>query len=110
MYYSEIKRKFADDYRNVIDGAVAAYPQSAQEIERAWAIFNDAAIAEPCELTFPHYTPSDQGDFVLVSQEANVTTGNHHSLRLFERDDFTGPTAGYHFKQLLVNDSVVWEE
>jgi hypothetical protein len=31
-------------------------------------------------------------------------------LRFFERDDFTGPTAGYHFKQLLVNGKVVWED
>ena len=58
MYYWEINRRFADDYGRVIDGVVAAYPQSAQEIERAWAILNDRAVAEPCELTFPHYTPS----------------------------------------------------
>jgi hypothetical protein len=93
----------------VIDGVVAAYPQSAQEIERAWAIFNDIAIAEPCELTFPHYTPSHEGDFVMVTQ-IGTTSGNRQSLRFLERDDFTGPTAGYHFKQLLINDSVVWEE
>jgi hypothetical protein len=109
MYYWEINRKFADDYRNVIDGVVAAYPPSAQEIERAWAIFNDVPIAEPCELAFPHYTPSHEGDFVMVSQSA-TTSGNLQTLSFLERDDFTGPTAGYHFKQLLVNDSVVWEE
>src|SRR5580765_902854 len=62
MYYWEINRKFADDYRNVIDGVVAAYPQRAEEIEHDWAIFNDVALAEPCELTFPHYTPSQEGD------------------------------------------------
>jgi len=109
MYYWEINRKFADDYRTVIDGVVAAYPQSVEQIEHAWAIFNDVAIAEPCELTFPHYTPSHQGDFVMVSQSASLS-GNRQSLTFLERDDFTGPTAGYHFKQLLVNDSVVWEE
>lgn len=109
MYYWEINRKFAEDYRNVIDGVVAAYPQSAQEIERAWAIFNDAATAEPCELAFPHYTPSHEGDFVIVSQSATASR-NRQRLRFVERDDFTGPTAGYHFKQLLINDSVVWEE
>jgi hypothetical protein len=109
MYYWEINRKFADDYGSVIDGVVAAYPQSAQEIERAWAIFNDRPIAEPCELTFPHYTPSHEGDFVSVSQIA-IAGGSPQILTFLEHDDFTGPTAGYHFKQLLVNDSVVWEE
>jgi hypothetical protein len=110
MYYWEINRKFADDYRNIIDGVVAAYPQSTQEIERAWAILNGAPIAEPRELTFPHYTPSHEGDFVMASQTASVSSANHQSLQFSERDDFTGPTAGYHFKQLLVNNSVAWEE
>lgn len=110
MYYWEINRKFADDYGNVIDGVVAAYPQSAEEIERVSAILNDVAIAEPCELAFPHYTPSHDGDFVMVSQSATVSSGDRQTLQFLERDDFTGPTAGYHFKQLLVNDSVVWEE
>jgi len=41
MYYWEINRKFADDYRNVVDGIVAAYPQSAEEIERVWARKSD---------------------------------------------------------------------
>src|SRR5215510_5463581 len=104
MYYWEINRKFADDYRDVIDGVVAAYPQSAEEIERAWAIFNDIAIAEPCELTFPHYTPSHEGDFVMVSQSASLS-GNRRSLTFLERDDFNGPNAGYHFNQLLINGS-----
>jgi hypothetical protein len=109
MYYSEINRKFAEDYRSVIDGVVAAYPPSAAEIERAWAIFNDLAIAEPCELSFPHYTPSHEGDFVMVSQLATAS-GARQTLSFLERDDFTGPTAGYHFKQLLVNGAVAWEE
>lgn len=110
MYYPEINRKFVDDYRDVIDGVVAAYPQSASEIERAWAIFNDVPTAEPCELAFPHYTPSHEGDFVLVSQLATVLPGERPRLRFLESDDFTGPTSGYHFKQLLVDDAVVWEE
>jgi hypothetical protein len=109
MYYWEINRKFADEYRSVIDGVVAAYPQSAQEIERAWAIFNDRSVADPCELTFPHYTPSHEGDFVSVSQTA-ISDGPQQTVAFLEHDDFTGPTAGYHFKQLLINDSVVWEE
>jgi hypothetical protein len=109
MYYWEINRKFADDYRNAIDGVVAAYPQSAEEIEHAWAILNDIPTAEPCEMTFPHYTPSHDGDFVMVTQSATAS-GNRQSLTFLERDDFTGPTAGYHFKQLQINDSVAWEE
>jgi len=46
----------------------------------------------------------------MVSESARVSPGGHHRLRFLERDDFTGPTAGYHFKQLLVNSNIVWEE
>ena len=109
MYYGELNRRFVDDYRKVIDGVVAAYPQGRDEIEHAWAILNDAAMAPPGELSFPHYTASQPGDFVMVSQEVHLLPGAH-SLRFRERDDYDGHTAGYHFKQLLVNGKVLWEE
>jgi len=44
-----------------------------------------------------------------VSQTA-TPAGARQNLTFLERDDLTGPTAGYHFKQLLINDLVVWEE
>jgi hypothetical protein len=37
-----------------------------------------------------------------------VSSGRQR-FRFRERDDFTAGTSGYHFKQLLVNDTVVWE-
>ncbi len=46
----------------------------------------------------------------MASQLARVLPGNRCRLHFRERDDFTGPTAGYHFKQLLMDGTVVWEE
>jgi len=45
MYYSEITPTFAEDYRPVIDGVVAAYPKDREEISRARAVLEgrDAA-------------------------------------------------------------------
>jgi hypothetical protein len=110
MYYYELNRRFAEDYRTVIEGVVAAYPRGRDEIEHAWAILNDAALAQPGELSFPNYMKSEPGDFVVISQTARVFSDGHGKLSFRERDDFTGPTAGYHFKQLLVDGKVVWEE
>ena len=110
MYYGEINRKFVEDYRQVIDGVVVAYPQGRGEIDHAWAILNDLAMANPGELSFPHYTASQAGDFVMASQSGVALPGSPKRLRFRERDDFTGPTAGYHFKQLLLNGTVVWEQ
>ena len=109
MYFGEIRRAFVQDYREVIDGVVVAYPQDRDEIDQAWAILNDAAVVMPGELSFPWSTPSQAGDFVQASQSATVLAGVRQRLRFRERDDFTAATAGYHFKQLLVNDTVVWE-
>jgi hypothetical protein len=87
-----------------------AYPHDRDELNQAWAILNDAAAVMQGELGFPWSTPSQPGDFVQASQSAMVLPGERQRLRFRERDDFTAATAGYHFKQLLVNDAVVWED
>jgi hypothetical protein len=109
MYFGEIRRAFVQDYREVIDGVVVAYPQGREDIDQAWAILNDAAVVLPGELSYPSSTQSQPGDFVRASQFATVGPGGRQWLRFRERDDFTAATLGYHFKQLLVNDTVVWE-
>ena len=110
MYGDEIQPKFAEDYRDVIDGVVVAYLQDRDEIERTWAVLNDADVPAPGELGYPSDTPSQAGDFVMAGQSAKVLPTDRYLLHFRERDNFSGPTAGYHFKQLLVAGSVVWEE
>jgi hypothetical protein len=89
---------------------VVAYPPSREEIERAWAVMNDLPVAQPGELSFPWDTTSQPGDFVSAGIPLRTLGRGRHSIRFRERDDFTGPTSGYHFKQVLVNGGVVWEE
>ncbi len=110
MYFDEIQTKFAEDYRGVIDGVVVAYLQDRDEIERTWAVLNDAALAPLSELSYPGSSVSKAGDFVMVGQSARVLSADRYVLAFRERDSYTGPTVGYHFKQLLVDDNVVWEE
>ena len=110
MYFSEMRPQFVEDYRGVIDGVVVAYLQDREEIERTWAILNDAPIPPHAELSYPWNKPSRAGDFGMASQAAKVLPANRYEVRFLERDDFTGPTAGYHYKQLLVDGTVVWEE
>ena len=110
MYYGEITRKFVDDFRGVVDGVVAAYPQDRDEIAAAWEILNDIRAANAGELSHPWSTPSRAGDFILASQTAAVQAAARTQVRFRERDDFRAATAGYHFKQLLVDDTVVWEQ
>ncbi len=121
MYFNEIDARFVAAYRPVIDGVVVAYLQDREEIERTWAFMNDAPIPSASDVVFPWNTPSQPGDFAMASQSATVLrTGSAGALasaaasrciiHFRERDDFTGPTTGYHFKQVLVNGTIVWEE
>ncbi|OHB68960.1 MAG: hypothetical protein A2Y77_18065 [Planctomycetes bacterium RBG_13_62_9] len=110
MYFDEIRAKFVEDYRQVIDGVVVAYLQDRDEIDWTWSILNDAVVVPPSELSYPWNSPSKPGDFVTASQSAKVLPADRYMLAFRDRDDFTAQTAGYHFKQLLVDEAVVWEE
>jgi hypothetical protein len=110
MYYGEIRHRFVEDYHEVIDGVVVAYPQGRDDIDQARAILNDEATVIPGELSYPWSTASQAGDFVRASQLVTVLPGRPQRLCFRERDDFAGNTSGYHFKQLLVNGSVAWED
>ncbi|MCX6910953.1 MAG: hypothetical protein NTY01_23325 [Verrucomicrobia bacterium] len=110
MYYSEITRKFVDDYREVVDGVVAAYPQDRDEITAAWELLNDVRTTNSGELSYPWSTPSRAGDFIQAAQTVKAQPAARAKICFRERDDYRGPTTGYHFKQLLVDDAVVWEQ
>ena len=53
MYFGEMQPQFVEDYRGVIDGVVVAYLQDREEIERTWAILNDAALPATSEISLP---------------------------------------------------------
>lgn len=110
MYFPEITAQFAESYREVVDGVVVAYPRDREEIDDARAILNGEAAVKPGQLSCRASTPTQPGDYVSVSVPAEVLATNRANLRFEELDDFTGPTAGYHFKQVLVDNTVVWEE
>jgi len=110
MYFPEITLEFAASYGPVIDGVVVAYPLDKDEINRARAILNGEPLAQSDELSCAANVPSAAGDFVSASIPAEVLLPAKAALDFEERDDFTGPTSGYHFKQLLLDETVVWEQ
>jgi len=110
MYFGELQAQFVEDYRGVIDGVVVAYLQDREEIDRTWAILNDATRPAISEISYPWNMPSRVGNYGMAEQSAKVLPADHYDLRFLERDDFTGETAGYHYKQLLLDGAIVWEE
>lgn len=110
MYFFEITPGFVRQYSKVVDGVVVAYPRDRWEVEQARRLLNGELLIVPNAFDYPGATPSTPGDFVAAAQTATVMPAGPYALRFREWDNFPGPTAGYHFKQLLVDDAVVWEE
>ena len=110
MYFPEVTPQFVAAYHKVIDGVVVAYPGDLEEITNTRAILNGETKIAPRQLSCPGNAPTRHGDFASASTTARVASPGPIRLRFLEADDFTGPTAGYHFKQLLVDGAVVWEE
>jgi hypothetical protein len=110
MYFNETTAQFVDSYQEVIDGVVVAYPQDREEILYARAVLNGQTGAMPRQFSCPGNTPTQAGDYASAAVSARVLSTNHAWLHFAEEDDFTGPTSGYHLKQLLVDGAVVWEQ
>lgn len=66
----------------------------------------------PCpalELRYPGHSTSTPGEYGQWSAQVVLPAGEAR-LRFLCADDFLGPTAGYHFLQVRLEDEVVWEE
>ncbi|MSS69944.1 MAG: hypothetical protein EXS64_00495 [Candidatus Latescibacteria bacterium] len=111
MYYPEMTRRFVLGYKEVIDGAVVAYPKGPEDIRVARGLLLDRDES-PARWVFayPGQTRSEVGDFAEVRHTYAVSPAERYLLRLSSGDDYLGPTSGYHIKQVLVGDEVVWQE
>ncbi|MDE2998999.1 MAG: hypothetical protein OXU79_07975 [Gemmatimonadota bacterium] len=111
MYYHEIDREFVRDYGPLIDGVVAAYPPDAGAVRRAWRFLNDR-IDEPerHQISWPWQTRSAAGSTAAIRRQLRVISNERAVIRFYQRDDYTGPTTGYHFKELLVGGQIAWAE
>jgi hypothetical protein len=70
----------------------------------------DCGFARHLNLTVPSETATRAGDYVSASQGVRLHPGSTgYGLRFSEQDSYPIATAGYHFKQLLVDGQLVWE-
>ncbi len=110
MYFHDITREFVDKYREVIDGVIVAYPRDRTDIDSAWAVLNDVCLARSTEINLDSNTTTHAGDYGAAVQEATVLKSPNYRIRFTQCEQFTRKVPGYHFKQLRVDDAVVWED
>ncbi len=95
----------------LVDGVVAAYPESRDQIEEALTFLNDEYSVPPgLAVIYPNSTRSKPDDQGLVTQEAEVLDAANARVSFWYQDDYDGSTAGYHVMRMTVDDRVVWEE
>ncbi|MBI3920545.1 MAG: beta-galactosidase, partial [Armatimonadetes bacterium] len=68
-----------------------------------------ARVEEAVVISYPWNSPSQPGQFAQASREVSVAAGKRYTLTFLVSDSFTGLTAGYHFLQVLVDGTLVWE-
>ncbi|MBU0608292.1 MAG: hypothetical protein KKI08_10405, partial [Armatimonadetes bacterium] len=61
------------------------------------------------ELSYPAHTRSEPGQYAQWPLPAD-SPGADATLIFHWADSFSGPTAGYHFLQVLVGDKAIWEQ
>lgn len=111
MYYGQIDERFVGTMAPLVDGVVAAYPNDRAEIERALAFLNDDYEIPPnITIIYPWNTPSQIGNHGMLARTVNVLESQSAKITFDVQSDFKGPTTGYHFAQLRVDDLVVWEQ
>jgi len=61
-------------------------------------------------LRLPTGTPSANGNYAEVEQSFYLKNPTKYMLNLFTRDSRSGSAAGYHYKQVLIDGVVVWQQ
>jgi len=61
------------------------------------------------KIAFPGGTPSSAGDYGSISIDVDVPL-EQILVEAMVKDTYTGATAGYHFKQIVIGGTVVWED
>lgn len=111
MYFPQIGPRFMKMFGTIVDGVVVAYPRNPEAVERILPYLRGEFVAPPeGSINYPYHTSSQAGDHGFLQQTVRVVDADAASLTFSYRDDFNGPTAGYHFMQVRVDDEVVWEE
>ncbi|MFC5403102.1 hypothetical protein [Cohnella soli] len=72
--------------------------------------YNFGSDGNIARISYPGNTPGAAGIWAELSQTVTVTDGASTSVTFKVKDDYTGGTSGYIFKQLLVDGIVAWQE
>lgn len=79
----------------------------AQQSWDYWAHAGDGRLS----LSVSNFTPTSDGSFASASQDVVVPEEDEgRKISFYHHDQDDGGDSGYHTKQLLVDDEVVWEQ
>ena len=84
---------------------VTTYAMDKEFVKEQCGFANHLNLAVPSEV------PTKTGDFVSAGQTIRLDpSAGRYQVRFFEQDSYPVATAGYHFKQLLIDEQIVWDQ
>ncbi len=127
IYYTAINDASRELYGEYIDGVIFPYrnwPENnvnstkseLRQIRLASQRLKGKFLSKTFySLTYPPYVPSRPGDFAGIKQIFKIPMDITNPILSFKvRDDYTSiedtGARGYHFKQVLIDDDIVWED
>jgi len=78
----------------------------------SWSYSTDTYVSpsHSYKISYPSSTASAAGYYGAISRNITVSQDETVQITFYQTDSYTGSTSGYHYKQLLVDGNVVWEE
>jgi hypothetical protein len=107
---------FAHDYAAYLDGVILPFCNLDDTaslpglIRSAKNDLRGRAESGAYELYYPRDMASKAGDFAGIACTVAVGPASYYGIRFCQDDDYTGATAGYHFKRFLVDGNVAWSQ
>jgi len=96
----------------LLGSAASAAPivQGAFQAKRTIVLLPTGPTTAAIELSYPAHTISRPGEFAQWPLPIMLPDPSESiALSFWRGDSFVGPTAGYHFLQVLIGDKIVWE-
>ena len=126
IYYYEIRHGLADAYGPYIDGIIFPYRDwpNRNVVNTSSEMFQIEGLKEiltgkseraysgnySYKMSYPWGSRSNRGTYAQISQNITISDSDEYIISFWVRDSFIDKTSGYHFKQLLIDGNVVWEE
>jgi hypothetical protein len=106
VYFQQPWSDFVRRFALRVDGVIACYPRSSQEIDQAWNYLNGKSYGPSLLASFGRKSKVKAGNQAYAISQVRAPFGSH--LRFFFDDQTFGDETGEHIAFVRVNGNTIW--